>query len=375
MRNRKVRILHEGREYYLVDGGRSSGSRALTFLLRLQPDEAPGEGAAIVPTDLGDCVAIASSQGDAVQVQPGHEELRPMLEQVVARYLEDFRSGRRRREGARHWFLSVEEQPLFDFHPAHPGGLAVLVFDSAEAAETAAAARRGIEARAIRVDEAGDLADFLAARAVEGFAGAVIDERDPVYFCLDDEGQPRFLRLLLDPRHHRVEHSLLEPDGTWKPYDGEMDLTPEVDQDAADEYMQARLGAVPFVGFREGMRFYRIEDRANPSAIVGVALGEGEGDEAEFCPVFHDADLGRAFLVEHRLTHHALAPVEDLRRLAAAAQREQKPLILQPDSHRARGGTLWVKDDRLVLDSFSGLWTSEDGVAFTRLATADDRRG
>ncbi|MBI4878163.1 MAG: hypothetical protein HY812_00675 [Planctomycetes bacterium] len=367
MRKRRVRILHEGHEYYLVDRGRTPSARTITLLKRLEQDGASAGGAVLVRTDIGDCLAIARWSGGAVDVAEGHESLREMFQQVVDRYLEEFRVGRAARAGKPHFFLSAGRLPLYTLARAQPDGLSVLVFSSREGARRAAAVRQAEEQQPIEVEEAGDLADYLAARATEGFAGAMLDDADPIFFCLDETGMPRFLRLKMDAARNRVEHLLLDSSGSWSAYEGEEEILPEIDQEAADRYMVDRLGDVPFFGFRAGMRFCRLARLGDSERPVAIELAdEPIAGGQPFCPLFHDPEQGKAFLDENRLEGYEPVVVDDLRSLAAWCRLERRVLILQPDGHRARGGTLWLDGERVVLDSFSGLWYSTDGVHFER---------
>lgn len=382
VRNRKIRILHEGHEFFLVDRGRSAARRVITFLKRIENgDEAreAGEGGEasagglLVKTDIGDCMAIASWSGGKVSVERGHESLETVFRDVVERYLEEFRLGRPARNSRPYYFLSSRNQPLFELSRAQPSGLAVLVYSSEETAMDAARLRRNSEGDPVQIEAVGELSDFLAARSVEGFAGALMDDRDPVFFFSNESGDPRFLRLSIDSRSGGLRHSLLEEDGSWNRYEGEEELNPELDQDVVDEHMIERLGDVPFLGYRIGVPLYRL---AVPDAPELPALAEplDEPDESaepvesgqSFCPVFHDMELAAEFLQEHDLDQLEAVVVEDLRELAAYCAQEGRTLVLQPAGHRARGGTFWLNGNRVILDSFSGLWCSEDGVHFDR---------
>lgn len=369
MRNRSVRILHDGQEYYLVDRGASQRSRVITMLKRVE-GEVP---AALerVKTDVGDCVAVANWKNARLELEPGCEELRDAFERIVERYLVEFRLGRARKVSRPYFFLSVDQQPLFELARAQPFGLSLLVFSEKRDAKKAALDRRGIEAREIEVEELADLPDFLTSRASEGYAGATLDGSDPIYFCADAAGAPRFLRLSLDESTGELEHFLLEEDGKWTRYEGAEELTPELDQDACDQQMVERLGELPFVGYHDHLAFWRPRRRsqAGNGELVVVDSGDNARVDRGCCPIFHDRDLAAGFLHDHLLEDCELIEVDDLHALAQRAGAEGKVLVIQPDGHRAHGGSLWVKDDRLVLDSFSGIWTSQDrGRTFERLA-------
>ena len=376
MRNRKIRILHEGNEYYLVDRGRTRASRVITFLKRLEGDaERAADGAVLVKTDVGDCVTIASWTQGELTIDRGRKDLKKALTEILERYLEEFRVGRKRRNAPStdptYYFLSVDKLPLYALSNAHPTGLSALVFTSEEQARKAAEQRRGIEARPIAIEPIGDLFDFLSARATEGFAGATVDEVDPIFFCLDEAGAPSFLRLSLDKQSGRLEHHLLDAEGTWSPYEGEEELTPEFDQDILDQQMTDRLGDIPFLGFVERMTFYRPVADDDPEHLVAVPLDPEDGDERVISPLFHDEEAAREFIGEHLTDDHELVETEDIPALCRLAERQGLVVQLHPGSHRARGGTFWMHGEELILDSFSGLWTSTDGADFGKSPSGD----
>lgn len=367
MRNRRIRILHEGREYFLVDRGRTRSTRALTLLKRVEDENAAQEGELLVKTDVGLCQAVAHWSGGESRLEKGHEDLGVAFDKVVARYLEEFRVGRTRTGTRPYWFLSSRRQALYSIDRSQPAGLVVLVYSSEEAAKKAALERRGVDAPGIAVESITDLTDYLEARALEGFAGALFDDRSPIYFCSDAQGVARFLRIDLDERSGRLEHRLLDTDGTWTIYDGEEDIFPDVDQDVIDEAMRERLGDVPFLGFREDMILYRLERKSAPGVPAVVELTDDPSVQGiPLCPIFHDLDLLESFRAEHGQDDCGPAKIDDLKELAAWCGREGTTLVLHPEGHRARAATLWLNGEDVLLDSFSGIWRSRDGGRFEK---------
>ncbi len=368
VRKRKIRILHDGQEFFLVDRGHTASSRVITLLKRVDAEYANGVAEPLVHTDVGPCAPVAQWTANELRVEHGFEEFAEPLRGAIDRYLEEFRVGRRNALSRSYWFISRDREPLYTLSKSQPNGLSVLVYRDQERAAAAAREREGIDARPIQVERIEDLADFLCARATEGFAGSVLDDVEPIFFCLDANGAPRFLRLSIDARSGRLDHSLLEEDGSWERYEGEEEIDPEIDQDLIDRLMASRLGDVPFLGFHEGVRLHRLGRKDAPDQPITISLADDELYDGEpVCPVFHDLDAGRRFLEEHDLDDLVTVPVENLKSLASWCRREGRPMLLHPDDHRARGGTIWIHDDRLVLDSFSGLWFSDDGgVSFER---------
>lgn len=366
MRNRRIRVLHEGAEYFLVDRGRTRASRVITFLRPLGKDDEPSEHATAVRvrTDLGRCETVASWSMGQLSVEHGHEPLEDAFRGIVERYLEEFRTGRRRTDTRTYHFLSVDRLPLYALSNAHPTGLSVLIFRNEDDAKEAAAQRQGIEARNIRVEHTQDLHDFLCARATDGFGGALLDEHDPIYFCLDDVGAPRFLRLAVEEESGQLAHELLRADGEWESYDGEQEIIPHLDQEIVDRHMVDRLGETPFFGYHDHIELRRILDPLRPGEVISVSADDDDSGAPSICPLFHDVELAASWLHDHELDRCKLVPVEDVPAFVDQVAARGCVLQLQPGAHHARGGAMWTTHGRVILDSFSGLWSSTDGRSF-----------
>lgn len=362
---RRVRFLHDGKEFYLVDGGRENGARILTLLRRCA--EPVPEGVDAIATDLGPCERIAAWRDGEIELSPDVEPMRAAFRDLVARYLAEYRTGRPRPGAEPFFFLTIDGLSVFELTTALPYGLSVLLFSTQEAAERAARLRSGTGGREIVVERTGDLADFLEARVCEGFAGAWIDGRDPIFPCRDASGHARFLRMTAD-ENGEIEHFLLEDGGRFRTYEGQEDLDTEldIDFDRHDEFMRERLGDTPFVGHFEGIRFHRPAARGAPESPVIVACDDDP--EGEVCaPIFHDLELGEAFLAAKGLGDHEWIPIDDLFGFVREVEARGRFVRIQPETHRARGGRIFSTKDALVLDTYSGLWSSSDGFEFTRL--------
>ncbi|MFH0944805.1 MAG: hypothetical protein V2A76_06375 [Planctomycetota bacterium] len=367
MRNRRIRILHEGHEFYLVDRGNASSSRAITILKRAEKEEAEGSSAARILTDLGDCLAIANWTEGEVRMEAGHEKLGPVFQEIVERYLEEFRVGKQTADTRQYFFLSCDGLPLHALAKAQPAGLSVLVFSSSEEAGAAAKSREEQTGTPVKTEAIGALRDFLAARATEGLAGGLLDGRDPIYFCSNEQGEPGYLRVVLNEAEGSLDYSILGADGLFGPYEGEEELTPELAQDLFDQYRVERLGEIPFLGYDGSACFHTLANVQDPEVPAAIELSEDLGSAGwPFTPLFPDPELAREFLVEHGLVDHLTVPVRDLRGLADIAAEDGRLLLLQPGGHRAVSGALWGKGGTVILDSFSGLWHSRDGKRFFR---------
>lgn len=365
MRERKVRILHEGQEYFLLDRGREGHGRTIAFLRRLDETKPPPDDAQRVLTDLGEYEWIASFSDGALHVEPAHAALAPTLQGIVTRYVDESRHGRAREGTTPYWYVSVRGEPVFELARALPHGLSVMVWSDEAKAEAAAVARKGIESSDLVVERIHDLGAFLVACRNDGFAGATLDEHDPVFFCLDENEEPRHLRLAVDAKG-KLTQRLLSGDGSWDAWDGDEDLNPEVDVESADEHMVARLGEVPWLGYFENAPLYALARKGAPSAIH---VEQPEADDAQgtaFCPIFQETELAEDYAREHGRRGLEPTRIDDLGALASEMSRRGATLFLHPDSHRARAATLWWSDGAIVLDSFSGLWKSAEHGAFEK---------
>lgn len=363
MRRRSLRILHRGREYWLVDRGRDegSGARKLSLLEPVGQDDGP-DAHPVVSTDAGPCRVIGEWSGGSLRLSEERSDLRAMFEQAVERWLREFRLGRERKGGVPFYALFGATGPLFELTPYHPSGLAVLVFSDHERASRAARRRRGIDAPVPRPARISDLADFLAARAQEGYVGALLDEAAPIFFCVNEEEAPRFLRLDPGEEEREPRRLLLTSEGRWVGWEGEEALFPHFDADLADECMLARLGCVPFHGYREPAHWYHPFARGGGPRILEETDSPGAA-RAPLAPLFSDGAEAEAYAEEHGLAAE-VAEVRDLPAFLEEVARNDATAHVHPGGHRARSATLWLHDGDVFLHSWSGLWRSESGDAF-----------
>ncbi|MBK6940385.1 MAG: hypothetical protein IPH13_09310 [Planctomycetes bacterium] len=365
MRERKVRILHEGQEYFLLDRGREGHGRTIAFLRRLDDTKPPPDDAQRVLTDLGEYEWIASFNDGALHVEPAHVALAPTLQGIVTRYVDESRHGRARDGTTPYWYVAVRGEPVFELARALPHGLSVMVWSDEGKAEAAATARKGIESSDLSVERIHDLGAFLVACRNDGFAGATLDEHDPVFFCLDENEEPRHLRLAMDAKG-KLTQRLLSGDGSWDAWDGDEDLNPEVDVESADEYMVARIGELPWLGYFENAPLYALARKGAPSAIHVEQPDADDSQATAFCPIFQETELAEDYAREHGRRGLEPTRIDDLGALASDMTRRGVTLFLHPDAHRARAATMWWSDGAVVLDSFSGLWKSAEHGGFEK---------
>jgi hypothetical protein len=393
---RKTRVLHGDDEYLFVEAPGDPQGPSLQIFAR------PGNLRAVAPgrnathqTEQGQWLKVGRYDGAELAVDPdAPAPLAATLKELLPRYAE---VREQRIAAAKHpcFWIHVDGRPLHGLHPAQPAGLLFKVWSRAALAESVVR-ELGVEGR---VFSTGDLRDFLELRAEEGYAGALLDERDLIFFCLDPEGRIQFLRVAAaeeaadgDPdggstEDHaepvpdaarpvtaRLATHLLAENGRFELYEGDQELEPLVDQDGWDRLLVRTFGLHPFHGHVPGWRCFLLTRNGRP-------LARRSDDPTEAEPVlalFHDPAAADEWRSRHRLGKAAIERVTDLRSIVAAAQERGELVRLQPEDHRVRGGPIWIgRDGALFLLGYSGIWRSTDGDSFTRVEESDaaDRQG
>jgi hypothetical protein len=357
---RKTRILHGEDEYLFVDApGDAAGP---TLLILARPENARAVAAGRVAThqsEHGQWCPVARFDGETLLLAPDPPDgLAERLREMLPRYAE---SQRQRIAQAKNsaWYVEAGGLALHALHAAQPAGLMLRLFRTEEAA---AAALRETGGKG-RVVATGDLREFLELRAEEGYAGALLDDEEIVFFFLDEKSHVEFVKVRAAERDRDVESEILDPSGKWRVYDGDEELDPLVDPDAWDRLMRRAFGAVPFVGYAGALDCFALR---RDGEAVATADADGENME-RIVPLFRDAPSAQAFVVRERLDDVEVEPVADLRAELMRAAELGAVARLQPGDHRARGGVLWVDQGDVLLDGFSGLWRSHDGRTFEAL--------
>lgn len=364
-----TRVLHDDHEFLVVDERRLGQPRAITLLVRT--DDAAFAGAAadaVVQTTLGKWTPLGMWEDDASHpFTEGGLKWVPTMNAVATRYLAD--ADTIKAANTTYYCVTVHAQIGFSLTSAQPDGLTARVFRREDAAR--AALSELADDGSAAVVAINDLYDFLFRLAEQGFAGAVLDDAEPVYFCADAQSRPQFLRLT-PGEENDVEQWLLNPNGTWTEYEGDLELELFRDQDACDRNMTENLGQVPFFGYAPGLPFFAVFRKGELDTPLQVsdteAAGEGENTAAaaSVVPIFADVTAAEEFLASHELVDHELRPLADLHGFIARAEHDGQRVILQPEAHRARGAALWTRGAEIILDSFSGFWSSIDrGAHFT----------
>jgi hypothetical protein len=355
---RKTRILHGDDEYLFVDAPGDEDGPVLLILAR--PDNARAVAVGSSPThqsEHGVWCPVARFDGESLLLAPDPPAgLAERLREMLPRYAE---LQRQRVANATNgcWYVLAGGHFLHALHPAQPGGLMLRLFRN-EAGAKAAIAAGGGTGRALPT---GELREFLELRAEEGYAGALLDDAEIVYFLLDDQSHVEFVKVRAIEGGRDLESELLDGRGRWQFYDGSEELDPLVDSERWDRLMRRVFGKVPFVGASDATRWWGFQVGDEPLALQD---GDAEGDR-RVVALFTDAATAEAFRVRDELEERAgLVEIDDLHRFVARAGELGAIARLAPGGHRARGATLWVDGDDVLLDSFSGLWRARDGTRF-----------
>ena len=370
---RSTRILHKQREYLIQDEGASSASRTITFLgrpesftVRSETSE-HGEYQPIL-TDHGQWIPIAKwSGGQLALLPPANPKLKGDIESILRKYLHD---GPRDSDGKAHkvyYYLEKEGRLFFRIVHSHPNGLAIRIFESKKQAERALGGKQD-SGSDVKVRQTSTLHRLLVKAADMGYAGAVLNDEEPLYFCLDANDEMVVLRVAMDD-DEEVEEYLLQENGTWKLYEGDRDIELFLDQDRCDQNMVRHLGDIPFIGHQDMDHAWTIEYRENR----GVPYVSGDDDtltqgvpESKSVFLFKNCEGTMEFIREKGLFSCEAARVENIGRFLKQALEENLCVLLEPQGHRASGGTLWINGRQIVLDSFSGFWIMQTPWNFTK---------
>src|SRR5262245_23503437 len=249
---RKTRILHGEDEYLFVDAPGDDEGPVLLILAR--PDNARAVAAgrhATHQSEHGQWCPVARFDGESLLLAPDPPEgLAERLREMLPRYAELQRQRIAHAQNA-CWYVLADGHFLHELHPAQPGGLMLRLFRDEAGAQAAIAARGGKG----RAAPGGDLREFLELRAEEGYAGALLDDAELLYFFLDEQSHVEIVKVRATEGGRELESELLDARGRWQLYDGGEELDPLDDQDRWDRLMRRVYGKVPFVGATEAPRF------------------------------------------------------------------------------------------------------------------------
>jgi hypothetical protein len=367
---RAIRILHDDEEFYLVDGETEEDGRTITLLM--QPEAVPplpsGTPLPTVPTSLGPRIAVARWCAGRVEPLLDFSSDRiGVFKIILDKYLTDLLAGDKEK-GVSYFYHRKGTEIDFSVSHSHPHGLVINVFSRKELA---------LSFPDSEPMQTNNLVEFLTRAANEGYAGAILDDRDPIYFCMDEDEAIHFLRLSKghDEEIEEIEETLLNADGAWRPLPQKIEIDLYANTEACDRNMIRLLGDIPFL--REGDEetddgeggFYAIEERMNPGFPVRFETTEFStvSSAKGVAAVFHDRRSAARFMEDRQHEDYDIVNVRDIRGLLENAAEANLIVMLQPGGHRARGGIFWLNEGEIILDSFSGLWKLGEEKGFSRM--------
>ncbi|RKY20328.1 MAG: hypothetical protein DRQ55_08040 [Planctomycetota bacterium] len=352
-------VEHSGQSYLCVEGGFNTPTRTVTLLVDGENSSFPHreDDQPVTWRDQGDWFPVARwDNGELLLPDPRHREHATLAGELVERYLQ---STSEPPEAA--WALS--EGPGKGFRgylrSILPQGLAAELYETQELAEEA-----GEGAELVPVL---DIPRFLTHLAREGYAGALWNGQQPLFFCLDQDDELQFLRVG-EGGKSSVSMELLDPIEGWIAYDGEEQIDFLDNGEACDARLAESVGCLPMLGWPDDAQLW--SPGASPSEPVVVTVEE---DALDYALLFTTEEAAKEWIEEEQVKEDWSAhAVDDLDAFLSAAGEQGNGALLNPGSHRARRGVLWHDGERIVLDSFSGFWQlNEEGFALISERSTD----
>jgi len=352
-----TRVLHDESEYLVSEEASVPLQPRVRVFARHDDPTFPDPPGPEVKTDQGLWLQVAAvDEGEFQPPDGATPEQVELLQRMLARYL-DMRAERDRNAVSSCFYLLVQDRPVYSIHRAQPGGLLLSLFRTEEHARRVLG-RLGQEGLVIPT---GSLREFLILRAEEGFAGALLDEEEPVYWCLDPREQIQFLRIRPDPEEDGLEGHLLDGAGRWQELKGEEDLTFFEDEESWDGLMNRLIGTIPFLGYEGPTPLYYLRRDAAELVLEDPDLPQ----EGRYLPLFHDPQAAEEFVATEGIDRAEVVDAQDLVGLLRSIQESGALARLHPGDHRARGGVVWADGDSVVIQTFSGFWRRTHDRSFS----------
>ncbi|MHC4942897.1 MAG: hypothetical protein ACYTG7_07735 [Planctomycetota bacterium] len=365
-----TRILHDNEEFLVQDKNASSTSRQITFLAR--PHFAACNGSEscnlhqMIKTNHGEWIPIAkwNKKAGLELLTDRSDRLTSTLKSILGKYLETgggkSAAGRRKR----YYYIEKDGEPVYSLSHSHPYGLAIRICSSMKLARELLDSERGDKIR-----QTDNLKDFLTKAADDGYAGAILDDEAPIYFCLTRSDHMVFLKLSIDENEEEVQEYLLNNEGAWDIYEGEQEIDFFLDQESCDETMVKHLGEIPFFGHSQIKSLWTIEvaEKSGSPYVLSEKDNPFPGvPGARVVILFQERRNAMEFILERGLLRCEAVLVDDIRSFLKIARKKELSVCLEPFNHRASSGTLWLNENEMILDSFSGFWILDDDWTFTR---------
>jgi hypothetical protein len=347
-------LEHAGEEFLCIEGGFNVATRTVTLLVDAASPTFPhrDEDSPITWRDQGDWYPVARwSAGEVLLPDPRHHEQSTLAGDVITHYLDEHPE---LPEAA--WAVAEGEGYRGHLVDILPQGVAAELHEDLEAAQDAA---DGAELVAVH-----DIPRFLTYLAREGYAGALWNGAQPVFFCLDEEDELQFLRVG-DGGGGKVAMEILDPLESWMSYEGAEEIDMLDNAEACDARLVEAVGRLPLLGWPDdGTLFSLGPDEEHPGVVT---VSE---DGLDYALLFADEDECKEWITEEVKEPWVCWPIHDLAGFLSLPGLEKGGAVLNPGGHRARRGVLWHDGERIVLDSFSGFWELED-EGFSLIAEAD----
>lgn len=342
MKQQGTLIVEQDEEFLVVEGGYSRDTRSLNLLARpgslLFPRDA--EESPVEWRDQGKWFAVARHAVGHTQLHDEADEAhRDEAEALVETYLQDHAELDERAwvplDEQGHWLGRLEK--------VVPMGLVVSLHDEENDAHEAEGASRVVAITNVPL--------FLTQLAREGYAGALLEGREPIFFCLDENGELQFLRLRRGGVG-KVQMDILRADGGWDDYEGIEEIEFLDNREACDARLVETFGKEPIFDWPEDDAFWSVGPLPDePGTVVAPE------DELPYLLAFTKKDDAESW-IEDTERDWMVMRVENLTRFLSEAKGGSAAL-LNPGAHRVRSGVVWVDGQALILDSFSGFWRKD----------------
>jgi len=365
---RSTRIIHNSEEFLLQDNGIGAESRTITFLVRPGSKAASGtKNQKTIQTNHGEWIAAASWNADSSRMtNRGSKEFTATFKELLSKYLERSLETDKKVKRAKYSYIENDGRPHSSIAASHPHGLAINQYSKKSLAVESLGTIPGLDSEP-KIMETDDIEGFLTRAVDDGYAGAILDDEDLVFSCLNKSEEMIFLKLCLNPDSEKVEEYLLRNDGTWDQYELDEDLEFFLDQDRCDRNMTRNLGKIPFIGHEEMNRAWTLKkpEEKNAPFVLSAEEGPYEGIPGGCASVlFQNKENALNFIRERGLFSFEAVCVDKIKPFIESAKKQKRTILLEPFNHRALGGALWLNNDVIILDSFSGFWTMDKDWSF-----------
>lgn len=342
-------VEHGGDAYLCVEGGYNAETRAITLLAEPSNSHFPPEQGTspITWRDQGEWYPVARLRDNELVLQnQAHEQLSEYAGEVIKRYMNEQPD-----DPDVAWALASERGFSGSLEDVLPQGVAVTVFDDQSLADEALGNDTLVPIQ--------NIAQFLTHLAREGYAGAMWNRAQPVFFCIDETSDLQFLRIGKGSSE-AIDMEILDPFRGWEPFDGAEDIAFLDNGAACDTRLSAMLENEPLLGWPENGQLWSLGPKAGEPGLVPVAE-----DGLAYALLFTTEAAAQDWLADIEEPWE-FWPMADLSALLASPAVKGCAGLLNPGAHRARRGVFWKDNERLILDSFSGFWLLRNNV-FTAL--------